>query len=249
MADGHSFWYAERASETTVIWKVDPVAKSKEPLFSFANTKETVQFSVENRDFEVELGSTPVRVAESRSDDERETLKPKRNETISPNEQWFVGIRDHNIWLRSARDDRRLQITTDGVTDYPWDLRYINNDWWSPDNTKMVAMKYDHQNVPHDRLEYARLRPGIWRSDKRTITDVFIVDINSQEQVPLKLDRDATWIFEILGWHQSELLLVRMTRNGDRYNLLAANVHTGQVREIASDTSSMWKGETSYSNR
>ncbi len=33
MADGSSFWYAEGAPENTVIWKVDPVANTKEPLF------------------------------------------------------------------------------------------------------------------------------------------------------------------------------------------------------------------------
>src|SRR5210317_2221909 len=33
MADGNSFWYAEGAPENTVIWKVDPVANAKEPMF------------------------------------------------------------------------------------------------------------------------------------------------------------------------------------------------------------------------
>jgi dipeptidyl-peptidase-4 len=243
MADGNSFWYAEGASETTVIWKVDPVAKSKEPLFSFANTKETVRFSVEKRDFEVDLGSNPVRVAESRSDDARETLKPERDETLSPNGQWAVSIRDHNIWLRSSGDNRRFQITANGVNDYAWDLRHINNAWWSPDNTKMVAMKYDLRNVSPAKLEFARRMAGRWRSDEATITDLFIVDFDSKKQVLVDLGRQPTWIVEVVGWHQSELLFVRMTRNGDSHDLMAANVTTGEVREIVSDTSSQWKGE------
>jgi hypothetical protein len=34
MADGNSFWYAEKAPENTVIWKVDPTAKTREPMFA-----------------------------------------------------------------------------------------------------------------------------------------------------------------------------------------------------------------------
>lgn len=243
MADGNSFWYAEGTSESTVIWKVDPVVKSKEPLFTFANAEGSVRFSVEQRDFEVDLGSTTVRVVESRSDDERETLKPERDETISPSGQWVVGIRDHNIWLRSARDNRRLQTTTNGVSDYAWDLRYINDAWWSPDNTKVVAMRYDLRDVPPEKLEFARRMAGRWRSDENTITDLFIVDLDSKKQVPVDLGRQSNWIVEILGWHQSELLFFRMTRNGGRHDLMAANVHTGEVREIVSDASSPWHGD------
>ena len=33
MADGSSFWYAEGAPDNTVIWKVDPKANTKTPLF------------------------------------------------------------------------------------------------------------------------------------------------------------------------------------------------------------------------
>ena len=33
MADGSSFWYAEGAPANTIIWKVDPKANTKTPLF------------------------------------------------------------------------------------------------------------------------------------------------------------------------------------------------------------------------
>ena len=39
MADGNSFWYAEGAPENTVIWKVDPVANTKKPLFDTARLR------------------------------------------------------------------------------------------------------------------------------------------------------------------------------------------------------------------
>jgi hypothetical protein len=39
MADGNSFWYAEGAPENTVVWKVDPVANTKEPMFDTARLR------------------------------------------------------------------------------------------------------------------------------------------------------------------------------------------------------------------
>jgi dipeptidyl aminopeptidase/acylaminoacyl peptidase len=42
MADGNSFWYAEGAPENTVIWKVDPMANTKEPLFDTARLRRSL---------------------------------------------------------------------------------------------------------------------------------------------------------------------------------------------------------------
>src|SRR3972149_2256424 len=39
LADGSSFWYAEGAPANTVIYKVDPAANSKTPLFDTARLR------------------------------------------------------------------------------------------------------------------------------------------------------------------------------------------------------------------
>ena len=43
MSDGNSFWYAEGAPETTVIWKVDPVANTKVLLFETERLRSTLR--------------------------------------------------------------------------------------------------------------------------------------------------------------------------------------------------------------
>ena len=43
MADGNSFWYAEGAPANTVIWKVDPVANTKEPLFDTGRLRNVLE--------------------------------------------------------------------------------------------------------------------------------------------------------------------------------------------------------------
>ena len=84
MADGSSFWYAEGAPANTVIYKVDPEANTKTPLFdtarlrqaltpllgheppyasipfktfSFADQETSVRFSLEGKEFLLELDS------------------------------------------------------------------------------------------------------------------------------------------------------------------------------------------------
>jgi len=42
MADGSSFWYAEGAPANTVIWKVDPKANTKAPLFDTARLRQAL---------------------------------------------------------------------------------------------------------------------------------------------------------------------------------------------------------------
>ena len=42
MADGSSFWYAEGAPASTVIYKVDPVANTKKTLFDTAQLREAL---------------------------------------------------------------------------------------------------------------------------------------------------------------------------------------------------------------
>ncbi|MEE9233888.1 MAG: hypothetical protein V3U28_00410, partial [Candidatus Acidoferrales bacterium] len=42
MADGSSFWYAEGAPANTVIWKVDPRANTKTPLFDTARLRQAL---------------------------------------------------------------------------------------------------------------------------------------------------------------------------------------------------------------
>ena len=43
MADGSSFWYAEGAPDNTVIFKVDPRANSKKPLFDTKRLRQSLE--------------------------------------------------------------------------------------------------------------------------------------------------------------------------------------------------------------
>jgi len=90
MKDGNSFWFAEGAPENTIIYKVDPAANTKEPLFdaqrirealtpllehepaykglpfdtfTFLEEEKTIQFTVEGKDFVCNLDTYEIEEA------------------------------------------------------------------------------------------------------------------------------------------------------------------------------------------
>ena len=172
MADGSSFWYAEGAPGNIVIYKVDPRADTKTPLFDTARLRkaltsllgheppfkglpfdtftfvdegeQTIKFTVEDKEFILRLDTYRMSRAPTLSEDEKSRLAPKPVEVVSPDGRWFAGIKEHNVWLRSTTDGRSVQLTTDGVKDYSWGAREWPN-WakWSPDSHQLAVKKTD----------------------------------------------------------------------------------------------------------
>jgi hypothetical protein len=159
MADGNSFWYSEGAPANTVIWKADPVANTKEPLFDtlklrtvlktvlgheppyngipsdefdFHEDDRTARFELQGRHFVLRLEDYGLREVEPTSKDEID-LKTARtwqgryawlapSEILSPDEKWFAGIENHNLYLRSTLDGQKVLVTSDGEPDHEWQL-------------------------------------------------------------------------------------------------------------------------------
>ncbi|MFQ5791349.1 MAG: DPP IV N-terminal domain-containing protein [Acidobacteriota bacterium] len=176
MADGSSFWYAEGGPENTVIWKVDPKANTKIPLFdtarlrqaltpmlghelpyqglpfaefTFVDDSETaVNFTVEDKEFILQLDTYTITRAPDLSKEEKSRLVPQTGEVPSPDRRWFASSKDHNIWLRSSYDGRSAPLTTDGIKDYEWSVAgWGDQGWWSPDSSKLAVKKVDSRKV------------------------------------------------------------------------------------------------------
>ncbi len=105
MADGSSFWYAEGAPANTVIYKVDPKANTKEPLFETARLRQAlkpllghespykglpfeeftfvdegetaVKFTVEGKDFILQLHTYTISRGPAVSEEEKSRMVPR----------------------------------------------------------------------------------------------------------------------------------------------------------------------------
>ncbi len=282
MADGSSFWFAEGAPANTVIWKVDPDANTKTPLFdtrrlresltpllgrepphqglpfdgfTFVDGERAVEFSVEAVDFILQLDTYEINRVPARSAAGKSRFVPriarKANwggaeidvmEVLSPDRRWFAGLRDHDLWLRSTDDSSSVQITTDGIEDYQWDVRGAR---WSPNSLKLALKKVDKRRVSSipiihwlgraQEVEWVRTaKPG----ELPPQTELFIVDIHSKRAVRVDTGEEPGQLIQILGWRPdgSESLFLRLDRESKKLDLMAANPTTGATRIILTET-------------
>jgi dipeptidyl aminopeptidase/acylaminoacyl peptidase len=291
MADGSSFWYAERAPANTLIWKVDPRANTKTPLFeterlraalkgvlgqeppheglpfeefTFTDAEETaVEFAVGDERFVLQLDTYTISQVPALSKEEESRLVPQITrrplygwpetdvmEVLSPDGRWFAGIRNHNIWLRSTSDGRRVQLTTDGVEDYEWGERMQDPDrwaWWSPTSSKLAVKKEDRRKVPSVPIvdwlgpteEVTWVNQVLCRPRGPCAqTELFVIDIRSKRQVRIDTGEEADQHFALLRWRPdgSELFFLRMNREFNKLDLMVADSETGASRVILTET-------------
>jgi len=284
MADGSSFWYAEGAPDNTVIWKVDPKANTKTPLFDtaplrkavapllgheppyqglpfrefvFIDGEKAVKFTVEEKEFILQLDSYTVTRPPAVSEEEKNRTRPQGEEVPSPDGRWLAGVKDHNLWLRSTYDGLRVQLTTDGVEDYAWGFEdywaWASAKWasWSPDSFKVAVRRMDYRQVPKiplvhwlqpiEQVEWHPVR-SIFSTTKAGMplpqTELVIIDILSKRQVRVDAGASPDLHLYILGWRPdgSELLFGRVDREFKKLDLLAADPATGATRVVLGES-------------
>jgi dipeptidyl aminopeptidase/acylaminoacyl peptidase len=166
-------------------------------------------------------------------------------EARSPSGAWFAGVREDNIVLRSTRDGREQQLTSDGTPDVYWDIDSQRVSPWSPDGLTLLAYRRDMTGVfrmprvhwlkPFEEVEFIPYQKAGAKLDR--IEPVF-VDLRSGRQIPVALDELEDRYPVLLGWHPdgSEALISVYTRDCKRVDIIAANRVTGAVRTLLSET-------------
>ena len=143
----------------------------------------------------------------------------------SPDGRWNILVRQHNIWVRSS-DGEEVQLTDDGSEDVFYDLRRIEALWWSSDNARFAALRFDLRNAPKKRFV------GVQQGPQEMLTDVLILDASGGEPIRIDLGDPAYWIIQIVRWHGDELLLLKMNRESNELDFIAADTKTGKIRPI-----------------
>lgn len=229
MADGSSFWYAEGAPANTIIWKVDPGADTKTPLFDTISLRkeltslleheppyqglpfdtftfvdegeQAVKFTVEEKEFILRLDTYRMSRAPTLSEEGKSRLVPQSTEVLSPDGRWFASIKEHNVCLRSATDGRSVQLTTDGVKDYRWYTL------WSPDSRQLAVKKNDRRRVnKRPIVRYLKTTEEVnWVFFRKPggplpQNKLFIIDVASKQQIRLDTGNEPDQSIMIRGW-------------------------------------------------
>ena len=224
--------------------------------FVFGDAEKTIQFTVEGKEWTCDLGSYAVRPLPPLSEEEKkklERLTPRtfKNllggetaEILSPDSRWFAGIKDSNLYVRSAADDQVVTLTADGLENYGWDI-WNASPQWSPDGSKLALTKVDARTMPKipvvrwlktpEEVEwqpYARAGEPSWRSE------LYVVDVAAKTRVRVRIDRSGDYYVSILGWFPDggEFLFYTVDREFKRLDLAAANPLTGETRPVLTET-------------
>ncbi|MFN0180743.1 MAG: DPP IV N-terminal domain-containing protein [Gemmatimonadales bacterium] len=281
MADSTRFWYLDSTPDRTVIQLVDPVAGTRAPLvdvdraraaigralghqppylglpgsgFVLADQERGLRFSLEGRDWVLDLASYAVRPVPVPSPAERDRREPRLverawpttgtdlRELASPDGRWLASHRDGNLWLRSTADGRDQQLTFDAVTDFGWTVAGAK---WSPDGLRLAALKIDNRGLaklpvlhwlkPTEEVEW---RPFTKVGGAMARFEVHVVDILSARTVVARFTDTVDSFLSPIGWtpDNAELLFYRMTRDMKRLELAAIRPATGQTRVVLTET-------------
>jgi dipeptidyl aminopeptidase/acylaminoacyl peptidase len=229
--------------------------------FTFVEGEKAAKFTVEDEGFILDLDTYTITRVPALSEEEKSRLVPqvvrKRLdliyelwEVLSPDRRWFAGIKDHNLWLRSATDGRSVQITTDGIKDFEWGFLQGSEagPWaeWSPDSSKLAVKKVDSRKVapipivhwlkPTVEVEWVPF-PKAHVGGPLRQSELFVVDILSKRQVRVDTGEEPDQYIHIVGWRPdgSELLFLRMNRVFKKLELMAANPTTGSTRVVLTE--------------
>jgi dipeptidyl-peptidase-4 len=216
--------------------------------FGFIDEDQSVVFALEDQIFtlhldDYQLSKEPTPPAPPEEELSKATpqsfpwiLGENIMEEASPDGRWFLGLQDHNVYIRPIGGGQRIMLTSDGREELAWDTFGAK---WSLDSS-MVALKLIdlhamtpipivHWLKPLEDVETMRwARPGqpIWKND------LYVLKIPGGERIKISLGDSTAPYLNIVGWLPTELIFALMDREYKSLQLMAADIQTGRVRTI-----------------
>lgn len=216
---GAKFWYAAERTDGKKEWIVVDVA---------AGTRSIVKQS------DLPQESKPDAKRPSRpATNERPPFPSARS--ASPDGQRTAFVRDHNLWLRDNKTKEESQLSTDGEPGDP----YTGECYWSPDSTKLVAIRRTPggdrkvtlvESSPRDQVQpkvitYNYLKPGDPIPQSRPI----LFDVTARKAIAVE---------DNLSKNPWELGRIRWDEDGKRFTFYYNQRGHQVVRVIAVDAAS-----------
>jgi len=175
------------------------------------------------------------------------------NGSYSPDFTQFAYVKGYDLYVTNTATGEEERLTHDGNLDtfngrpnwvYPEEFGQRDAYWFSPDSRKIAYYRSDESDVHkyplvHDSIPEAQLelqsypKPG----EPNPTVVLRIVDIETGETVEIQTNSTPDNYIIRPFWlpDGNEILLQRVNRHQSLVELLAANVHTGQVRTILTE--------------
>ncbi|HEV3162539.1 MAG TPA: DPP IV N-terminal domain-containing protein [Isosphaeraceae bacterium] len=176
---------------------------------------------------------------------ERRRASSPRSET-SPDGEWTVSIKDHNVHLRGKDSSTSNQLTYDGIPSNSYEERAF----WSPDSKELVILRtekgdehlvYLIESSPKDQLQpklhsFPYLKPG----DKMPITKPHLFDVASHTEIPLDDELFSNpWSISEVHWaSDSRMFTFLYNQRGHQVlRIVGIDAQTGVARPVIDERS------------
>jgi dipeptidyl-peptidase-4 len=173
----------------------------------------------------------------------------------SPDGNWRVAVKDHNLVLSKKNGKHEWPVTTDGTTEDT----YESGVFWSPDSSRFVALRtakeqehtvYFVQSSPKTQVQprlqkHQYLKPG----DKIATTKPHLFNVETKEEIVLKDDLfNNPWNVQGFRWDadSSRFLFVYNQRGHQALRLIAVDAKSGAATALVNEES---KTFIDYSNK
>jgi dipeptidyl aminopeptidase/acylaminoacyl peptidase len=230
--------------------------------FSFSDDEKSIFFNANGRDWKCDLSD--YKCTQNVPGKEKGTIRPNRNEVISPDGNKAAFIKDYNLWVKDLSNGKEKQLTTDGVKYFGYATD--NAGWkhsdaailrWSPDSKKIATFQQDERkagdmylvstNVGHPTLEtWKNPLPG---DSNIIMIERVIINVDTPKVIRLKMapdfhrgtlsdDISSSGTFDDVDWNPNgnELAFVSTSRDHKNEKFRIANTVTGDIREVFEET-------------
>lgn len=172
-----------------------------------------------------------------------EMIAPER---ISPDGEWFVSTRDHNIALRATVDGRNVMLTSDGTPHVRWAIETVRWNPWSPNGHRLAAFRSDARGMARipsiqwlkpleEVIEVITIPAG----GKLNHDELYVLDVFGGPPVHIDLGNTVDHYLVVLGWlpDNSRLLVARYNRLFNRIDIFSADPATGAAKIVMTEES------------
>ncbi|HEV3384895.1 MAG TPA: DPP IV N-terminal domain-containing protein, partial [Gemmata sp.] len=162
----------------------------------------------------------------------------------SPDDKWEVFKRGNDVWLRDRNNKAETQLSTDGEAKDSYSERV----YWSPDSSKLVAIRTKSggdrkvtlvESSPRGQLQpntstYDYLKPG----DPIPLPKPHLFDVQTKKEIPVSDELFPTpWSVSYEHWSKDSkhFYFVYNQRGHTVMRLLAIDAETGKVNPIVNE--------------
>lgn len=181
-------------------------------------------------------------------------------------------VRNNNIFIKNLKFGSESQITFDGeknkiingIPDWVYEEEFGFNCamWWSPDNKFLAFIRFDESKVPDFTMplyagesphnENYKVYPGEETfkypkaGERNSAVSVMVHEVRSRTNMAMEIGKDSNIYVPRLKWtpNSGNLLMMRLNRNQNNLDIMAANPFTGDSRILFTEKNKRYVDES-----